>query len=384
MVSVVIPTYAMERWHELCEAVVAVKQQTVPVRRIVVVVDHNAELLTRARRELPGVTVVANAGSRGASGARNTGAVASKDEVVAFIDDDMLVRPTWLEALLSHFSMCNVVGVGGRSEPLWPTVRPRWLAPELDWAVGVSYRGMPAVSGPVRNVWSGNMAVRREIFEKIGGFRDGFGKIGHRSNPEDTDLCLRATAASSGGVWIYEPAGVASHRIPREYTTLPFILTRCFGQGRGKASLAVMNGMGRSTSTERWYVRRVLPDGIARGFRETARGDLFGVCRSIVIAAALFMALLGFASDRAAATVRISDADQARSVSRVDGARVLKRRKGTPEQEVLTPSVGSPNLQGRLSGFAEQQMILRSSVTLTDASKGQGARRGRDGRDGAA
>jgi glucosyl-dolichyl phosphate glucuronosyltransferase len=346
-----------------------------PVADIVVVVDHNAELLARAQRELSGVIVVANTDSRGASGARNAGAAVSNYEVVAFIDDDMLVHPAWLETLLSHFSIRNVIGVGGKSEPLWPTARPRWLAPELDWAVGASYRGMPEVSEPVRNVWSGNMAVRREIFEEISGFRDGFGKIGHRSNPEDTDLCLRATAASSGGTWIYEPAAIASHRIPHEYTTLRFILTRCFTQGKGKANLATMNGMGRSTSTERWYVRRVLPRGIVRGLREAAHGDICGVCRSLVITACLFMALAGFAFDRAAAMVGISGIDRNFKSSRTGGVRASKRRKDSPKEELLGSSASSPDLPTRrpVASAHGDDMVLRSPTVLADATKTESA-----------
>lgn len=369
MVSVVIPTYAMERWRELCEAIRTVREQTVPVASIVVVVDHNAELLERARHELADVIVIANTGSRGASGARNAGAAVAKDEVVAFIDDDMLVRPTWLETLLSHFSIDNVVGVGGRSQPLWPTVRPRWLAPELDWAVGASYRGMPVVSEPVRNVWSGNMAIRREIYEVVGGFRNGFGKIGHRPNPEDTDLCLRATAASSGGVWIYEPAAVASHHIPREYTTLWFILTRCFTQGKGKANLATMNGVGRSTSTERWYVKRVLPDGIMRGFREASRGDVFGLCRSLVIAGCLCMALLGFALDRAMAMLGISNVNRNINASCAEGMQVPEGWKGASYEQMLQLSPGKSDLQSPAFFARNDDTDSRSSVVRTESTR---------------
>jgi hypothetical protein len=221
------------------------------------------------------------------------------------------------------------------------------------------------------------MAVRREIFEEIGGFRDGFGKIDRRSNPEDTDLCLRATEASAGGVWIYDPAGVVSHRIPHEYTTLRFILARCFSQGKGKASLATMNGMIRSTSTERWYVRRVLPRGIARGLREVARGDFFGACRSLVIVAALFMALVGFASNRAATTRNFA-------VSRVNGVRVTGRRKGAPAAQLPGPSAGSPEVPKRVSVFSArgENVAPRSPVALADAAKTRSAKVNQSGHPG--
>jgi hypothetical protein len=120
-----------------------------------------------------------------------------------------------------------------------------------------------------------------------------------------------------------------------------------------------------------------------RGLREAARGDLFGACRSLVIAAALFMALLGFASDRAAATARISDAGRSLAVSRVDGTRIAKRRKGAVEAELLGTSAGSSDLAGRLSILSGHGMVLRSSVTLSDANKADSTKANRAGRDGA-
>ena len=210
-VSVVIAAFSMERWNDLRAAVASVLTQTVPVLETIVVIDHHPELLAKARSELPGVTVIPARGGRGASVARNTGVAASHGELVAFLDDDAVASPRCLEAFLCHFTDPNVVGVGGRLSPLWATSRPRWFPPEFDWTVGASYLGMPTSAAPVRNVWSTNMAIRRRAFDLVGGFRDDFGKVGARSRPEDTDLCLRAAGQTPGRTWIYPPAGVANH-----------------------------------------------------------------------------------------------------------------------------------------------------------------------------
>jgi GT2 family glycosyltransferase len=298
-VSVVIAAFTMDRWADLQEAVASVRAQTVPVLETVVVIDHHPRLLARARRGLAGVTVIPNAAGRGASGGRNTGVAASHGEVVAFLDDDAVASATWLQPLLRHFTDPDVVGVGGRLDPLWAGSRPRWFPPEFGWAVGTSYRGMPEEAAPVRNVWSGNMAIRRQVFDAIGGFRADFGKVGGRSRPEDTDLCLRAAAAGRG-TWIYEPAGVALHRVPAQRATLRFFLRRCFHEGRGKAALAALNGISESTSAERHYARHLLPAGIARGLRDTTRGDVFGGLRSVAIGAGFSFAAAGYLVDRIA------------------------------------------------------------------------------------
>lgn len=285
----------MDRWDSLRQAVESVRAQTVQVLQTVVVIDHNPGLMAKAASELPGVTVIANAGIRGASGARNAGAAASRGEVLAFLDDDAIASPKWLESLLEHFKDPKVVGAGGRLEPLWETRRPQWFPQEFDWAVGCSYMGMPESATVVRNVWSNTMAIRRQAFDAVGGFRDDFGKIGSSSRPEDTDLCLRTAKCNGGGAWIYEPNAIVGHRVPAERTTLSYFLRRCYYEGQGKATLASLNGISESISTERRYTRYVLPYGIVRGLREAACGDASGAARSFAIIAGTSFAIVGFA-----------------------------------------------------------------------------------------
>jgi glycosyltransferase involved in cell wall biosynthesis len=315
-VSVVIAAFAMERWNDLQEAVASVRAQTIRVLETIVVIDHNATLLDRTQREFPDIIVIPNVGSRGAAGARNSGVAASHGEVVAFLDDDAVAAANWLESLLRHFVDPDVVGVGGSMIPLWPGSRPRWFPHEFDWAVGASYRGMPEKAARVRNVWGCNMAILRRAFDRVEGFREDIGKVGIRSRPEDTDLCLRAVAAQPKGTWIYEPTGVAGHRVTLKRTTFGYFLYRCLHEGWGKAVLVAFNGTRESTSTEWLYTHRVLPEGIARGLRDTVRGDVSGGMRSIVIAVGFSLTVAGFLSGRMAETVRRAYPPNARLASR--------------------------------------------------------------------
>jgi hypothetical protein len=303
-VSVVIAAYTDQRWNWLQQAVASVRNQTVPVLETIVVIDHHPGLLEQARHGLSGVTIIPNTRSRGASGARNTGVAASHGEIVGFLDDDAVAAPSWLGALLRHFASPEVIGVGGSLAPIWAGIRPRWFPREFDWAVGASYLGMPETAEPVRNVWSGSMLIRRQVFDAIEGFREGFGKVGGQACPEDTDLCLRASAGRPGGTWIYEPAGVAGHRVPAQRATVHFFLARCVNEGRGKAALAALDGTGTSTAAERSYSRRVLPHGIVRGLREALTGDPAGAARSLAIVSGLFLAAFGFITSRSGAVLR--------------------------------------------------------------------------------
>ena len=107
--SVVIAAFSSERWDYLRDAVASVAPQTRPALETIVVIDHNPDLLARARRELPGAVVIPNTGARGASGARNTGVARSRGEVAVFLDDDACATPDWLEQLLVHFDDPDVV-----------------------------------------------------------------------------------------------------------------------------------------------------------------------------------------------------------------------------------------------------------------------------------
>jgi hypothetical protein len=293
-VSVVIAAFADERWNQLCDAIESVREQTAPVLETVVVIDHNPGLLARARCEFTDCTFIANAGARGASGARNTGAAACQGEIIAFLDDDARSSEHWLAALLCHFSRADVVGVGGRIDPLWSVPRPRWFPVEFGWAVGFSYQGMPEQARPVRNVWAGNMAIRSCVFEAIGGFREDFGKVGDVARPEDTDLCLRA--ASHRGIWLYEPTGNVGHWIPRQRATFRYFTRRCFHEGQGKAALAALDGARESTAAEQDYTYRILPSGVLRGLRDAAGGDAWGAARAAAIAIGFATTAAGFAA----------------------------------------------------------------------------------------
>jgi Glycosyl transferase family 2 len=301
--SVVIAAFSSERWDSLRAAVDSVAAQDRPALETIVVIDYNPDLLRRARCELDGVTVVQNTRTRGASCARNSGVAYSRGDIVAFLDDDAEATPGWLSGLIPHFANVDVAGAGGRLYPLWATRQPRWFPGEFGWAVGASYAGMPERPARVRNVWAGNMAVRREAFEAVGGFREDFGKVGKVSRPEDTDLCLRVDS----GAWIYDPSSAVGHQVPADRARLRFFLRRCFNEGRGKAGLAELNGAGVSLSAERGYARRVLPAGVLRGLRDTARGDATGLLRGAAIIAGAGAAAAGYAlgvtdSRRAATT----------------------------------------------------------------------------------
>ena len=291
--SVVIAAYTERRWTRLQQAIAAVQAQSIRPAEVILVIDHNPELLARAQAEMPYVRVIPNTRPAGSSGARNTGVAASQGEILVFLDDDIVAGTSWLETVLSHFSMPEVAGVGGQARPLWQRSCPWWFPPEFYWVVGASYAGMPEHAGPVRNVWSSNMAVRRAVFESAGGFRDDLAKVANKSRPDDTDLCLRASAQTSG-LWIYEPAAIASHWVPQERATVSYFLYRCLHEGVGKGALAALNGLRASTSVESRHVGLVLPAALRRDCKAVLTGHISGASRIAAAGLGLGIAVAGF------------------------------------------------------------------------------------------
>jgi GT2 family glycosyltransferase len=271
-VSVVIPCHTERRWTLLLASVNSVLAQSVSPSEIVVVVDHNPAMFARARRELDGVTVLENRFQRGASGTRNTGAFHTDSPVIGLLDGDSRAHPGWLARLVAPFADADVVGTGGAIMPAWERHQPSWFPGEFLWAVGGSYTGMPTTTSPTRNVWSASMAVRRSVFEAVGGFRDGFGKIGNRARPEDTDLCVRM-GRFGGGRWMYVPEALIDHPVAIECTTFGFFLARCYNEGRGKIEMARLLSQGGSLGSEQDYLRRTVPRAVVRGLSGALRGQ---------------------------------------------------------------------------------------------------------------
>lgn len=284
-VAVVICTHTLERWNDIAGAVASVRAQTRPADEIVLVADHNDALLARMRAAFRDVVVVDNWGPRGESGARNAGVAATRSAVIAFLDDDAVADPHWLGRLARWYDDPGIVGVGGLARPRWDDARPSWFPDEFDWVVGCSYRGMPERAEPVRNLMGCNMSFRRSAIDAVGGFYTGLGRVGGTAlGCSETEMCLRV-AREVGGRFLFDPEARISHRVPAARGSVRYFLRRCRDEGRSKAHLAGRAGTDAALATERRYVRRVLPRGVARGVREAIGTDLAGLGRAAAIVA---------------------------------------------------------------------------------------------------
>ncbi len=277
----------------------SVTQQSRTPDEIVIVIDHNLELDSRARAEFPSARVIASEHSPGLSGARNSGVETTSGDVVVFMDDDAVAERDWLDTLLSHYRDPRVIAVGGAVLPRWDRGRPRGFPEEFDWVVGCTYRGMPTCRTPVRNLIGANMSFRRDVFGVIGGFTDGIGRLGGLpAGCEETELCIRAGAAFPAGVILYEPAARVSHRVPTARASWRYFGARCYREGLSKALVTQRAGVSPGLSCERAHAARAIPAGVVRGVRSALSGDRAGLARAAALVVGLWVTTIGFVVGR--------------------------------------------------------------------------------------
>lgn len=287
-ISVVVCTYSESRWDYLETAVGSLRRQNSRPLEIIVVVDYNPKLLERVQADFQDIVVVENQHERGLSGARNSGIAAAQGAVIAFLDDDAIAAPDWIEQLCAAYSDSNIVGVGGTIEPLWQDGRPAWFPTEFDWVVGCTYRGMPEKTAPVRNLIGANMSFRRDVFDEIGTFRLSYGC-------DETDFCIQVRQRWPTKILLYKPEAKVFHRVPASRANWRYFRSRCYFEGGSKAVVSWLVGAQDGLSSERAYTFRTLPRGVICGLKETILDrNQSGFARASAIVAGLAITTSGY------------------------------------------------------------------------------------------
>jgi glucosyl-dolichyl phosphate glucuronosyltransferase len=308
-VSVVICVYTMRRWDDMLAAIGSVRAQSQPAHELIVVVDHNPELLGKltahladerwAGQDLP-ITVVANEQAQGLSGGKNTGVRHAGGDIVAFLDDDATADSKWLKYFTDSYSSPEVTGVGGLTLPNWDTGRPAWFPREFDWVVGCNYVGMGSPRQPVRNLLGGNASFRRSVFDQVGGFAVDVGRSASKLplGCEETEFCIKLSQRLPQTQLLIDDRAMIWHRVPAERTTWRYFLIRCYAEGVSKAAVSNHVGSAAGLSSERKQAFATLPAGIARNLAALMRGDRSGIGRAAAIVAGLATATAGYAMGR--------------------------------------------------------------------------------------
>lgn len=296
-ISVIICAYTEDRWNDLLAAIASVRRQTLSPLEIIIVVDHNRDLLQRVREQITDVIVVENTETRGLRGARNSGLAVAHGQIIAFLDDDAVAIPDWLMFLCKGYTDLRVLGTGGSVTPSWVGKKPPWLPEEFYWIIGCTYRGMPRTSTAIRNPIGANMSIRRDVFDTVGNFHSEIVRIGaqHAGGCEETELCIRTRQRWPQGIFLYQPEAGVFHSVPTNRTSWRYFYSRCYVEGLAKAVVTWHVGTKGSLASERTYTLRTLPRGVVRGLADVLfRHDLAGFARVAAIVAGLAVTTAGY------------------------------------------------------------------------------------------
>jgi hypothetical protein len=138
------------------------------------------------------------------------------------------------------------------------------------------------------------MAVRREAFNSVQGFRVDYSKVDNSPKSEDTDFCMRVAEQSGGGIWMFVPDATAEHEIGPVRSRFKFFILRCFAEGKAKVELAHLDGGRRELVDESAYVRHAAPASAGRYARMAlVHRDSVSLRKGAAIMAGLLAATLG-------------------------------------------------------------------------------------------
>ncbi len=129
------------------------------------------EALERAGVERPAVVRI---GPDGAAMARNRALAGCDAEVLALVEDDVLVEPGWLEALAGAWAGADeaLACAGGPLRARFPAGRPEWLSDDLlDALATLDLGSEPLAVDPLeRTFHGGNVSFRTSALRAVGGF----------------------------------------------------------------------------------------------------------------------------------------------------------------------------------------------------------------------
>jgi len=239
-VSVILCTY--NRCESLERTLDSITRLSVPeaVEWEILVVDNNSSDHTRETVQVfcsryPRRFRYLFEPKQGKSYALNAGVREARGEVLAFMDDDELVDPLWLHHLTSGLHNHEWAGAGGKVIPTWSQRAPRWLLPGAPYTLGpLVHFDLGDEAGPLaENPIGANMAFRKAMFEKYGGFRTDLGPRPGSGDPqksEDSEFGVRLLAA--GERLRYEPSAVIYHPVPEHRIKKSYFIQWWFDKAR--------------------------------------------------------------------------------------------------------------------------------------------------------
>jgi GT2 family glycosyltransferase len=233
--SVIIITYNGR--HYLQDCLGALCPEIDDAAEIIVIDNNSSDGSPQYIRDFyPAVRLVVNPENRGFAAANNQGAALAAGDVLLFLNQDTRVYPGWLNALSAELARDDAVGLA--TSCLLLMDRPRCIhlcGQDLHYTGLVSGRGYGqevqnfAAPAEVNAVSGGSFAIRRDLWQALGGFDETFFMY-----YEETDLSWRARLAGFRSVYVpgsrllhdYQPASPGRSRLYHTFRNRHILLLK--------------------------------------------------------------------------------------------------------------------------------------------------------------
>jgi glycosyltransferase involved in cell wall biosynthesis len=249
-VTVAVITYNRSRY--LREALVGLVRQDYPSDSWeLLVIDNNS---TDKTRDVVSSFMASNPAPRriletrpGLDFGRNRAVEEARGEVIALVDDDILVEPDWLGQLVAPFSSqdSHLIGVvGGEVVPMFPDGIPAWLeGAHRPLAFRPDAGPLPSDQGPM----GANFAFPKWVFARFGTFDTTLDRRGScLFGGGDSDMIRRVRGAGLEAWFV--PGAKVLHQIPAARLTLRYAMRHAFDSARSRVfdGVRLLRDSGRS------------------------------------------------------------------------------------------------------------------------------------------
>jgi hypothetical protein len=182
---------------------------------------------------------------RGKNVALNRAIPEIEGDIVLMTDDDVIVDPHWMLRMKSVFDAHPEIDVvGGRIEPLWPSLPPPWLLKAVPLIIAYAATPDDYEEGPCgpQRVWGPNMAFRARLFREGLRFNERIGPDGSKvyAMGSEVEFCRRLQR--DGHKMWHASTAVVKHIIRDHQLTRRWLAGRAYRHGRGETRMAPNGG----------------------------------------------------------------------------------------------------------------------------------------------
>jgi glycosyltransferase involved in cell wall biosynthesis len=246
-VSIITTVYTPERLKDITELLDSLNAQTYKNTETLIVAERLPELADSIKKYIaekgyPNMRVLFNEGEWGSYPSRNLAIGEAKGDIIAFVDDDALPFPDWVEQTVKVYGEdSSVIGVTGPILPLWQDRSMDWFPRELYWIFSCTYREVVG-RAEVRNGFCTNLSFLREAFDSCGLFKsslvgEGWGKSDwQQPAAQETEFCLRAKKGTGKRI-VHDPGVRVRHKVYSYRLGSRFLARRGYWEGYAKAML---------------------------------------------------------------------------------------------------------------------------------------------------